>query len=226
MKKLMIVTLDLSLLSASMAYTAISAPKKISVVFNEKELKTPAGAEPKIIDGRVYIPANILRGVRFSVEYKNSTLHLVNSYFLYMRNLIEMHVFDHVFTTRFNKIDQEVVNILGKVILEESVDFSKLQQFIEEAESNVSISPDTFTPVLDYNSYDFSPVRESVEAYKKASLELIAYVNTGDKERLKSFYQERKKHLSTMIVIHMCMMLFLKRVLLVQSNRGTGVNSK
>lgn len=90
----MIDTLDFSLLSASMAYTAISAPQKL------------------------------------------------------------------VFTTRFNKIDQEVVNILGKVILEEPVDFSKLQQFIEEAESNVSISPDTFTPVLDYNSYDFSPVEK------------------------------------------------------------------
>ncbi|OPG98828.1 hypothetical protein B2I21_10930 [Chryseobacterium mucoviscidosis] len=195
MKKMLIVTLVLSLLSASMAYTALSASKKISVVFNEKELKTRVGAEPQIIDGHVYIPANILRGARFSVEYKNSTLHLVNSYFLYTRNLMEMHVFNHVFTTRFNKIDQEVVNILGKVILEESVDFSKLQQFIEEAESNVGISPEAFTPVLDYNSYDFSPARESVEAYQKASLELIAYVDTGDKERLKSFYQERKKAL-------------------------------
>lgn len=195
MKKMLIVTLVLSLLSASMAYTALSASKKISVEFNEKELKIRAGAEPQIIDGHVYIPANILRGARFSVEYKNSTLHLVNSYFLYTRNLMEMHVFNHVFTTRFNKIDQEVVNILGKVILEEPVDFSKLQQFIEEAESNVGISPEAFTPVLDYNSYDFSPARESVEACQKASLELIAYVDTGDKERLKSFYQERKKSL-------------------------------
>lgn len=193
MKKMMMFTLAVALLSCSMAHTVSSAPKKISVIFNEKELQTQAGAEAKMIDGRVYIPANIFRGARFSVEYKNSTLHLVNSYFLYTRNLMEMHVFNHVFTTRFNKIDQEVVNILGKVILEESVDSSKLQQFIEEAESNVSISPDTFTPVLDYNSYDFSPVRESVEAYKKASLELIAYVNTGDKERLKSFLPREKK---------------------------------
>jgi hypothetical protein len=185
---MLIVTLVLSLLSASMAYTALSASKKISVEFNEKELKIRAGAEPQIIDGHVYIPANILRGARFSVEYKNSTLHLVNSYFLYTRNLMEMHVFNHVFTTRFNKIDQEVVNILGKVILEEPLDFSKLQQFIEETESNVGISPETFTPVLDYNSFDFSYARESVDAYKKASRELIAYVDTGDKERLKSFY--------------------------------------
>nr|WP_154892403.1 hypothetical protein [Paenibacillus xylanexedens] len=195
MKRIMVVTLALTLLSASMAFTATSAPKKIDIVFNEKELKTQADAEARIIDGRVYIPANILRGARFSVEYKNSTLHLVNSYFLYTRNLMEMHVLNHVFTTRFNKIDQEVVHILGKVILEEPVDFSRLQQNIEEAESNVGIRPEVFTPVQDYNSFDFSPARESVEAYKKASRELIAYVDTGDKERLKSFYQERKQAL-------------------------------
>lgn len=193
MKKMISVTLALSLLSSSMAYTAISAPIKIDVVFNEKELKTQADSEPKMIDGRVYIPANMLRGARFSVEYKNSTLHLVNSYFLYTRNLMEMHVFNHMFTTRFNMIDQEVVQILGNVIIEEPVDFMKLQQVIQEAESNVGIRPEAFTPVLDYNSFDFSPARESVEAYKKASIELIAYVDTGDKQRLKSFYQKRKK---------------------------------
>lgn len=188
-------TLAVTLLSCSMAHTVSSAPKKISVIFNEKELKTQVGAEAKMIDGRVYIPANIFRGARFSVEYKNSTLHLVNSYFLYTRNLMGMHVFNHVFTTRFNKIDQEVVNILGNVILEEPVDFSKLQQFIAEAESNPGIRPENFTPVRDYNSFDFAPARESVEAYKKASRELIAYVDTGDKERLKSFYEERKQAL-------------------------------
>jgi len=192
---MMVVTLALTLLSGSMAFTATSAPKKIDIVLNDKEMKTRAGAEAKIIDGRVYIPANILRGARFSVEYKNSTLHLVNSYFLYTRNLMEMHVLNHVFTTRFNKIDQEVVNILGKVILEEPVDFSRLQQNIEEAESNVGIRPEVFTPVQDYNSFDFSPARESIEAYKKASRELIAYVDTGDKERLRAFYQERKQAL-------------------------------
>ncbi|WP_336780919.1 hypothetical protein [Paenibacillus illinoisensis] len=195
MKRIMVVTLALTLLSASIAFTATSAPKKIDILFNEKELKTQADAEARIIDGRVYIPANILRSARFSVEYKNSTLHLVNSYFLYTRNLMEMHVLNQVFTTRFNKIDQEVVHILGKVILEEPVDFSRLQQFIEEAELNVGIRPEVFTPVQDYNSFDFSPARESVEAYKKASRELIAYVDTGDKERLKSFYQERKQAL-------------------------------
>ncbi|MGG4130645.1 hypothetical protein ABEW19_20475 [Paenibacillus illinoisensis] len=195
MKKMMVVTLALTLLSASMAFTATSAPKKIDILFNEKELKTQADAEARIIDGRVYIPANILRGARFSVEYKNSTLHLVNSYFLYTRNLMEMHVFNHVFTTRFNKIDQEVVNIMGKVILEEPADFSKLHEFIEEAESNAGINPGNFTPVLDYSSFDFSLAWKSVEAYKKAVHELIAYVDTGDKEKLKSFYQERKQAL-------------------------------
>ncbi|MEK3774381.1 hypothetical protein [Paenibacillus sp. FSL K6-4396] len=195
MKKMMMFTLVVTLLSCSMAHTVSSAPKKISVIFNEKELKTQAGAEAKMIDGRVYIPANILRGARFSVEYKNSTLHLVNSYLLYTRNLMEMHVFNHVFTTRFNKMDQEVVHILGNVLLEEPVDFSKLHEFIAEAESNAGIRPENFTPVLDYNSFDFAPARQSVEVYKKASRELIAYVDTGDTERLKSFYEERKQAL-------------------------------
>ncbi|MGE6579113.1 hypothetical protein [Paenibacillus xylanexedens] len=195
MKKMMMFTLTVTLLSCSMAHTVSSAPKKINVIFNEKELKTQAGVEAKMIDGRVYIPANILRGARFSVEYKNSTLHLVNSYFLYTRNLMEMHVFNHVFTTRFNKMDQEVVHILGNVLLEEPVDFSKLHEFIAEAESNAGIRPENFTPVLDYNSFDFSDAGYSVESYKKASTELIAYVNTGDKERLKSFHEERKKAL-------------------------------
>ncbi|WP_337033987.1 hypothetical protein [Paenibacillus illinoisensis] len=195
MKKMMVVTLACVLVSGSMALTATSTPKKIDIVLNEKEIKTQAGTEAKIIDNRVYIPATVLRSARFSVEYKNSTLHLVNSYFHYTRNLMEMHVFNHVFTTRFNKIDQEVVNILGKVILEEPVDFSKLQEFIEETESNAGILPDNFTPVLDYNSFDFSHAWQSVEAYKKAVHELIAYVDTGDKEKLKSFYQERKQAL-------------------------------
>ncbi len=192
---MMVVTLACVLVSGSMALTATSTPKKIDIVLNEKEIKTQAGTEAKIIDNRVYIPATVLRSARFSVEYKNSTLHLVNSYFHYTRNLMEMHVFNHVFTTRFNKIDQEVVNILGKVILEEPVDFSKLQEFIEETESNAGILPDNFTPVLDYNSFDFSHAWQSVEAYKKAVHELIAYVDTGDKEKLKSFYQERKQAL-------------------------------
>ncbi|MFX3647879.1 MAG: hypothetical protein ACE3K2_28735 [Paenibacillus sp.] len=195
MKKMMMFTVVVTLLSCSMAHTVSSAPKKINVIFNEKELQTKAGAEAKMIDGRVYIPANILRGARFSVEYKNSTLHLVNSYFLYTRNLMEMHVFNHVFTTRFNKIDQEIVNILGNVLLEEPVDFSKLHEFIAEAESNAGIRPENFTPVLDYNSFDFGSARRSVEAYKKASRELLAYVDTGDKERLKSFNEERKQAL-------------------------------
>ncbi|PAD30015.1 hypothetical protein [Paenibacillus sp. 7523-1] len=195
MKKMMVVTLACVLLSGSMAFTATSATKKIDIVLNEKEIKTQAGTEAKLIDNRVYIPATVLRSARFSVEYKNSTLHLVNSYFHYTKNLMEMHVFKHVFTTRFNKIDQEVVNILGKVILEEPTDFSRLHELIEEAGSNAGISPDNFTPVLDYNSFDFSPARESVEAYKKAVHELIAYVDTGDKEKLKSFYQARKQAL-------------------------------
>lgn len=104
-------------------------------------------------------------------------------------------MFNHVFTTRFNKMDQEVVHILGNVLLEEPVDFSKLHEFIAKAESNAGIRPENFTPVLDYNSFDFGSARQSVEAYKKASRELIAYVDTGDKERLKSFYEERKKAL-------------------------------
>ncbi|PAF30812.1 stalk domain-containing protein [Paenibacillus sp. 7516] len=45
MKKKMIVTLALTLLSGSMAFTATSAPKKIDIVLNEKEIKTEAGAE-------------------------------------------------------------------------------------------------------------------------------------------------------------------------------------
>lgn len=63
----------------------------------------------------------------------------------------------------------------------------------QKTESKVWIRPEVFTPVQDDNSFDFSDAGYSVEAYKKASIELIAYVNTGDKERLKSFYQERKK---------------------------------
>ena len=45
MKKIMVVTLALTLLSVSMTFTATSAPKKINILLNEKELKTPAGAE-------------------------------------------------------------------------------------------------------------------------------------------------------------------------------------
>lgn len=166
---MLVVTLACVLLSGSMAFTATSASKKIDIVLNEEEIKTQAGTEAKIIDNRVYIPATVLRNARFSVEYKNSTLHLVNSYFHYTKNLMEMHVFNHVFTTRFNKIDQEVVNILGKVILEEPVDFSKLQEFIEETESNADILPDNFTPVLDYNSFDFSLALEKCKSIQKSS---------------------------------------------------------
>ncbi|WP_413376496.1 hypothetical protein [Paenibacillus taichungensis] len=195
MKKMMIVTLVLSLLSASLAFAAASAPQKISIVLNGKELKTRAGTEVKIIDNHAYIPASVLRDARFAVEYKNSKLNLVNSYSHYTKNLIEMHLSNHEFTSQFNKIEQEVIDILSKVILEEQVDISRLQQLIKEAESNVVIRPEVFTPVQDYSSSDLSDAFYSLEAYKKASIELIAYVHTGDKERLKSFHEERKKAL-------------------------------
>lgn len=191
----MIVTLVLSLLSASLAFAAASAPQKISIVLNGKELKTRAGTEVKIIDNHAYIPASVLRDARFAVEYKNSKLNLVNSYSHYTKNLIEMHLSNHEFTSQFNKIEQEVIDILSKVILEEQVDISRLQQLIKEAESNVVIRPEVFTPVQDYSSSDLSDAFYSLEAYKKASIELIAYVHTGDKERLKSFHEERKKAL-------------------------------
>lgn len=195
MKKMIIVTLVLSLLSASLAFAATSAPQKISIVLNGKELKTIAGTEVKIIDNHAYIPASVLRDARFAVEYKNSKLHLVNSYSHYTKNLIEMHLSNYEFTSQFNKIEQEVIDVLSKVILEEQVDISKLQQLIKEAESNVVIRPEVFTPVQDYNSSDLADAFYSLEAYKKASIELIAYVHTGDKERLKSFHEERKKAL-------------------------------
>ncbi|WP_449008557.1 hypothetical protein [Paenibacillus taichungensis] len=192
---MVIVTLVLSLLSASLAFAATSAPQKISIVLNGKELKTRAGTEVKIIDNHAYIPASVLLDARFAVEYKNSTLHLVNNYSHYTKNLIEMHLSNHEFTSQFNKIEQEVIDILSKVILEEQVDISRLQQLIKEAESNVVIRPEVFTPVQDYNSFDLSDAFYSLDAYKKASIELIAYVHTGDKERLKSFHEERKKAL-------------------------------
>lgn len=195
MKKMIIVTLVLSLLSASLAFAATSAPKKISIVLNGKELKTRAGTEVKIIDNHAYIPASVLRDARFAVEYKNSKLHLVNSYSHYTKNLIEMHLSNHEFTSQFNKIEQEVIDVLSKVILEEQVDISRLQQLIKEAESNIVIRPEVFTPVQDYNSSDLSDAFYSLEAYKRASIELIAYVHTEDKERLKSFHEERKKAL-------------------------------
>ncbi|OMF10100.1 hypothetical protein MHI48_08065 [Paenibacillus sp. FSL H7-0942] len=195
MKKMIIVTLALSLVSASLAFAATSAPQKISIFLNGKELKTRAGTEVKIIDNHAYIPASVLRDARFAVEYKNSKLNLVNSYSHYTKNLIEMHLSNHEFTSKFNKIEQEVVDVLSKVILEEQVDISRLQQLIKEAEFKGWIRPEVFTPVQDYNSFDFSDAGYSVEAYKKASIELIAYVHTGDKERLKSFHEERKKAL-------------------------------
>ncbi|MDT9722789.1 hypothetical protein QVE09_28240 [Paenibacillus sp. ClWae2A] len=195
MKKMIFVTLVLSLLSASLAFAATSAPQKISIVLNGKELKTRAGTEVKIIDNHAYIPASVLRDARFAVEYKNSKLNLVNSYSHYTKNLIEMYLSNHEFTTQFNKIEQEVIDVLSKVILEEQVDISRLQQLIKEAESNVVIRPEVFTPVQDYNSSDLSDAFYSLEAYKRASIELIAYVHTEDKEKLKSFHEERKKAL-------------------------------
>ncbi|MDM5279109.1 hypothetical protein QUF95_17050 [Paenibacillus silvae] len=195
MKKIFIVALAAAMLSGSIAHTVTSAPEKISVILNEKELKTKAGAEVKIINDHAYIPAILLRDARFSVEYKNSKLYLINSYFRYTRNLMEMHVMNQVFTTRFNKIDQEIVNILGKVMLEEPVDFSKIHEFMEEARSNAVIRPEDFTPVQDFNSYDFGSARQSVEEYQKAIQELMAYVETKDKEILKSFYEKRKQAL-------------------------------
>ncbi|MDQ0721902.1 hypothetical protein QF049_003163 [Paenibacillus sp. W4I10] len=45
MKKIMVVTLALTFLSVFMTFTATSAPKKINILLNEKELKTQAGAE-------------------------------------------------------------------------------------------------------------------------------------------------------------------------------------
>ncbi|MCZ1265946.1 hypothetical protein [Paenibacillus tundrae] len=194
-KKMIIVTLVLSLISASLAFAATSAPQKISIVLNGKELKTRTGTEVKIIDNHAYIPASVLRDARFAVEYKNSKLNLVNNYSHYNKNLIEMHLSNHEFTSQFNKIEQEVINVLSKVILEEQVDISRLQQLIKEAESNVVIRPEVFTPVQDYSSSNLSDAFYSLEAYKKASIELIAYVHTGDKERLKSFHEERKKAL-------------------------------
>ncbi|APO44611.1 hypothetical protein BS614_11785 [Paenibacillus xylanexedens] len=195
MKKMIIVTLVLSLVSASLAFAATDASQKISIVLNGKELKTRAGTEVQIIDNHVYIPASVLRDARFAVEYKNSKLNLINSYFRYTRNLMEMHVMNQVFTTRFNKIDQEIVNILGKVMLEDPVDSSNLQEYMEEARSNAVIRPEVFTPVQDYNSFDFGSARQSVEEYQKAIQELMAYVGTKDKKKLKSFYEKRKQAL-------------------------------
>lgn len=45
MKKMLVVTLACVLLSGSMAFTATSAPKKIDIILNEKEIKTQAGTE-------------------------------------------------------------------------------------------------------------------------------------------------------------------------------------
>ncbi|MFJ2045477.1 hypothetical protein ACIOBL_17875 [Paenibacillus taichungensis] len=118
MKKLMIVTLVLLLLSAPLAFAATSAPQKISIVLNGKELKTRTGTEVKIINNHAYIPASVLRDARFAVEYKNSKLNLVNNYSPYNKNLIEMHLSNHEFTSQFNKIEQEVIDVLSKVILE------------------------------------------------------------------------------------------------------------
>ncbi|NUU75746.1 hypothetical protein [Paenibacillus xylanilyticus] len=197
MKKVIILTFVLSLLSVPAAFAVKSAPQKISIFVNNKEIKPKTDVEPTIIQNRLYVPVSIFRDANFTVEYKNSILTMVNKNLLYSSNLELLNAFHSTFINNFEKIDQELVDILGNLLLKEEVDTSKLAELIKVAESDSkSFDSANFTPIRDYSSsFSFLTANQSVNAYKEAFIALEKFIEDGKESHLEEFYSQRESAL-------------------------------
>ncbi|WP_337031516.1 hypothetical protein [Paenibacillus illinoisensis] len=168
--------------------------QKISVWINGMELKPRSDAEAKMINNHVYVPASMFREAGFSVEYNNSTIKMVDKNLVYFRNLELLNAFHYTYINHFEKIDQEITNILGNILLEQEVNMTKLTELVDyvEIESN-SFDITNYTQVGDYSPYSvFTNANRSINSYKKAINALEKYVVLRDKELLEKFYAERE----------------------------------
>ncbi|WP_145323427.1 hypothetical protein [Paenibacillus xylanexedens] len=195
MKKVLIFTIVLSLLSAPVvAFAAKSASQKINIKINNTEIKTKTDVEPTIINNRLYVPVSVFRDAGFSVAYKNSLLTMVNKNLLYAQNLELLNTFHYTFINNFEKVDQEITNILGSLLLEKDVDTTKLMELVSYVETeSKSFETEKFTPIMDYSSsFAFASANQSINAYKEAISSLTLYIKNEKKEHLESFYAQRE----------------------------------
>lgn len=195
MKKIFISVIILSILCIPVAaFAASGVSQKIGIWVNNKEIKTTAGAEATMINNRVYVPASIFRDAGFSVEYKKSKLTMINKNLLYIQNLDVLNAFHYTFINNFERIDHEISNILGNLLLEKDVDTTKLSELVKtvDLDSN-SFDNANFTPVGDYSSsFDFASASKSFNVYKEAIDLLKKYIESGEKEQLEEFYAKRE----------------------------------
>ncbi|QLG40418.1 MULTISPECIES: hypothetical protein [unclassified Paenibacillus] len=195
MKKMYIGAIVLLLLSVPVAtFAANSVSEKISIKINNTEIKTKTDVEPTIINNRLYVPVNIFRDAGFSVSFKNSTLTMVNRNLYYAKNLEELNAFHYTFINHFQKIDQEITNILGNLLLQNEIDTTKLMELIRYVEiESKGFNTENFTPIMDYSSsFAFASANESINAYKEAVNSLITYTEDEKKEDLERFYAQRE----------------------------------
>lgn len=193
MRKTLILISLLLLLSVT---TASAQPHQtIQVLYNDKVLQPQSGEEAIMMNNRIYVPVYLLREANFSVQYKNRILSIFDKKEKFIGNLNTLNRFNYTFITNFAKLDQEAFDVLGKIILEESVDSKSLTDLLSTVRTDAtSFDYETYTLVSE-TTYLFLDAPASVDEYSKALDALLKYKETSDTTDLKAFYSHRTEAL-------------------------------
>lgn len=183
--------LTLSTVSAAQA----DKEGQIKILWNgDNELVPTANDGPFNKNDRIYVPIYLFRQANFSVQLTNNTLTIKDNRSKYLNNLNILDRFQRDFTNTYNEFDQETLNVLGKIILKEPVDTTKLQESVDSVEKAINRFDELHLAyIVDRPNGIFTYAAERAENSKLAVQKLISYSKTSDANDLKEFFAYKEK---------------------------------
>ncbi|RUT31776.1 hypothetical protein EJP77_10340 [Paenibacillus zeisoli] len=195
-KKSIFVILTLLILTLS-TVTAVQAYKdgRIKILWNgNTELVPSENDAPLTKNDRIYVPAYLLRQANFSVQLTNQTLTIRDNRFKYLTNLSILDRLQRDFTSSYNEFDEESLNILGKILLKEPVNTTKLQESVDAVDKAINSFDELHLAyIVDRPDEIFTFAGERAENSKLAAQKLISYIKSNDPNDLKEFLAYKDK---------------------------------
>ncbi|MNV62938.1 hypothetical protein D3C71_1555070 [compost metagenome] len=168
---------------------------QIKILWNgDNELVPTANDGPFNKNDRIYVPIYLFRQANFSVQLTNNTLMIKDNRAKYLENLNLLNQFQRDFTNTYNEFDQETMNILGKIILKEPLDTTKIQESLDSVDKAIN-SFDELKLAIIFDRPDdiFTYAAARAGNSKLAVQKLISYSKSNDTNDLKEFFAYKEK---------------------------------
>lgn len=195
-KKSIFIIVTLLILTLS-TVTAVQAYKdrQIKILWNGNNELVPAKNEaPFTKNDRIYVPIYLFRQANFSVQLTNHTLTIKDNRSKYITNLSILDRFQRDFTSSYNEFDEESLNILGKILLKEPVDTTKLQESVDSVDKAINSFDELHLAyIIDRPDEIFTYAADRAENSKLAAQKLINYSRSNDPNDLKEFFAYKEK---------------------------------